>query len=113
MRDVVATSLMDGSGLETQAFRPAAVYLNGEYWGFYNIREKISEHFLDDKINVKKSKINLLELGGDVIQGSNEDYLDLIEFITNNSLDSAENFNFSHRKYASESNYFLIYFLNF
>ena len=94
MRDVVATSLMDGSGLETQAFRPAAVYLNGEYWGFYNIREKISEHFLDDKINVKKSKINLLELDGDVIQGSNEHYFDLIEFITNNSLDSAENFNF-------------------
>ena len=60
---------MDGSGLETQAYRPAVVYLNGEYWGFYNIREKVNEHFLDDKIDVDKSEINLLVANGEVAGG--------------------------------------------
>ena len=55
IKDVIATSLMDGSGLETQAYRPSIVYLNGEYWGLYNIREKVNEHFLDDKINVTRN----------------------------------------------------------
>ncbi|MDG2072934.1 MAG: CotH kinase family protein [Pseudomonadales bacterium] len=79
MRDAMATSLMTGSDLEFQAFRSVAVYLNGQYWGFYNIREKINEHFLDDKIDVQKNNINLLELNGIVIEGENQDYLSLID----------------------------------
>ena len=94
MRDVMATSLMDGSGLETQAYRPAVVYLNGEYWGFYNIREKVNEHFLDDKIDVDKSEINLLVANGEVSEGSNDSYNDLIDFVRDNSLMVQSNFDY-------------------
>ena len=94
IRDAMMTSLMDGSGLETQAFRSVAVYLNGEYWGFYNIREKINEHFLDDKIDVDKSEINLLEFNGDVVEGNNDSYNDIISFVSNNSLAVEENYQF-------------------
>ena len=94
MRDVMATSLMDGSGLETQAYRPAVVYLNGEYWGFYNIREKVNEHFLDDKIDVDKSEINLLVANGEVSEGSNVSYNELINFVRDNSLAVQDNFDY-------------------
>ena len=94
MRDVMATSLMDGSGLETQAYRPAVVYLNGEYWGFYNIREKVNEHFLDDKIDVDKSEINLLVANGEVSEGSNDSYNELIGFVRDNSLMVQSNFDY-------------------
>jgi hypothetical protein len=94
MRDVMATSLMDGSGLETQAYRPVAVYLNGEYWGFYNIREKVNEHFLDDKIDVDKSEINLLVANGEVSEGSNDSYNELISYIRDNSLVIQDNFDY-------------------
>ena len=94
IKDAVATSLMNGSGIETQAYRPAIVYINGEYWGYYNIREKVNEHFLDDKINVKKSEINLLTNEGEVIEGSNEGYNQIIDFITNNSLANQDNYDF-------------------
>lgn len=94
MRDVMATSLMDGSGLETQAYRPAVVYLNGEYWGFYNIREKVNEHFLDDKIDVDKSEINLLVANGEVSEGSNVSYNQLINFVRDNSLAVQDNFDY-------------------
>ncbi|MGB0449137.1 MAG: CotH kinase family protein, partial [Porticoccaceae bacterium] len=94
MRDVMATSLMDGSGLETQAYRPVAVYLNGEYWGFYNIREKVNEHFLDDKIDVDKSEINLLVANGEVSEGSNDSYNQLIDYVRDNSLVVQDNFNY-------------------
>ncbi len=94
MRDVMATSLMGGSGLETQAYRPAVVYLNGEYWGFYNIREKVNEHFLDDKIDVDKSEINLLVANGEVVEGSNDSYNELINYVRNNSLAVQDNFDY-------------------
>lgn len=98
MRDVVGTSLMVGSGLELQAYRPVAVYLNGEYWGFYNIREKVNEHFLDQKINVKKSEINLLEGNAEVIIGSNEEYLEIVDFLDENSLVTPENYRYVSSK---------------
>ena len=98
MRDVVGTSLMEGSGLELQAYRPVAAYLNGKYWGFYNIREKVNEHFLDQKIDVKKSEINLLEGNAEVIIGNNEEYLEIINFLEINSLDTPENYRYVSSK---------------
>ena len=94
IKDVVATSLMDGSGLETQAHRSAVVYINGDYWGFYNIREKVNEHFLDDKINVSKSQINILERNGEIVEGTNETYNQLMDFVTNNSLAVQSNYDY-------------------
>jgi hypothetical protein len=94
IKDVIATSLMDGSGLETQAHRSAVVYINGEYWGLYNIREKVNEHFLDDKINVSKSQINILERNGEISRGTNEAYNQLLDFITYNNLSSQSNYEY-------------------
>lgn len=94
VKDVIATSLMKDSGIEYQDHRSAVVYLNGQYWGFYNIREKVNEHFLDDKINVDKSEINILEANGDIVQGSNAAYNDLITFVTNNNLSDQSNYDF-------------------
>ena len=94
IKDVVATSLMDGSGLETQAHRSAVVYINGDYWGIYNIREKVNEHFLDDKINVSKSQINILERNGEISQGTNETYYQLLDFITYNNLANQSNYDY-------------------
>ena len=94
IKDVVATSLMEGSGLEYQAHRSAVVYLNGEYWGFYNIREKVNDHFLDDKINVDKSEINILTNNGEIVKGSNTEYNEIINFVTNNSLTVQSNYDY-------------------
>lgn len=98
LRDVTLTSLMDGSGLETQAHRPVAVYLNKEYWGMYNLREKVNEHFLASKKGVNANDIDLLEKSGiepgELIEGSNLDYIDLTNYLNNNSLESTENYNY-------------------
>ena len=97
VKDVIATSLMEGSGLEYQAHRSAVVYLNGQYWGFYNIREKISEHFIDAKINVDKSEINLLtyEDGNlTALKGDDSEYANLIDFVANNNLAIQSNYEY-------------------
>lgn len=57
LRDGTLTSLMKGADLEFQAYRPTVVYLNGEYYGIYNLREKVNEHFLASK---KKSILIVL-----------------------------------------------------
>lgn len=92
MRDLTLTSLMEGAGLEVQANRPAVTYINGEYWGFYNMREKINEHFLAAKFDLELDQLNIAELNGQAIHGDNQSYLDLMEFVRNNSLVSPANY---------------------
>ncbi len=82
IRDRALTSLMEGTTVDYQAGRPVAVYLNGEYFGLHNLREKINEHFIDSKHDVKKSEIDLLEGNAEIVEGSNQEYLDLVEFIS-------------------------------
>lgn len=92
LRDAALTGLMKGADLEFQAYRPTAVYFNGEYWGIYNIREKVNEHFLAAKWSVNPDEIDLLEMGGAVIHGSNEAYLNLLNFIGTSDLSIQQNY---------------------
>jgi hypothetical protein len=39
-------SLVAHLGNETQAYQPAVLYLNGEYWGVHNLRERYDQHYL-------------------------------------------------------------------
>lgn len=46
MVDDVLQTVMSGLRVETQATRPVAVFLNGEYWGLHQLRERYDEHHL-------------------------------------------------------------------
>jgi len=52
--------------INTQAFQPAVVYINGEYWGVHNIREKLSEHYLIENHDLNPDSIAMLGGSGTV-----------------------------------------------
>lgn len=58
-RDGLMKTLAEGTEIDYQAFRPVVVYLNGEYWGIQNIREKVNEHFLASNSNVRSEDVDL------------------------------------------------------
>lgn len=53
--------LVDSLDLETQAYTPMVMYLNGEYWGIYSLRQKMDEDFLALKYHCKKKQVTLVE----------------------------------------------------
>jgi hypothetical protein len=94
MKDIMLTSLMRGSELDFQEHNPVATYINGEYWGMYNMREKINEHMLASKHDIDASSITLLTNNAEVIEGSNEEYNDLIDYIEATDLSIDSNFEY-------------------
>lgn len=94
MRDITLTSLMDESGVDIQAYRSSAVYLNGEYWGMYHIREKINEHFLASKHAVDIDTLDILEDENQTIRGDREEYDRLVSFIEDADLSVEESYNY-------------------
>lgn len=82
-RDALMTSLVKDLGIDRQAYRPAIVFINGEYWGILNLREKINEHFIAaNHKGVRADEIDLLENDGAVIHGDADHYRALIALVS-------------------------------
>ncbi|MBN1895259.1 CotH kinase family protein [bacterium] len=78
-----------------QAYQPVVVYLNGEYWGIHNIREKVNEHFVAGNFGVDPDDVDLLERDGsdwNTAHGDNEDYLTLMDFVTSENMADQDNY---------------------
>lgn len=99
-RDGLMTSLVQNTQNDIQAFRPAVLYLNGEYWGIHNIREKINEHFIESNSTANADNIDLLQGGGErdfpnsfgATHGTVENYDKMISFVVSSDLNDPELF---------------------
>ena len=95
IKDVVATSLMGKyTDVDVQDYVPIALYINGEYWGLYFIREKVDETFVSNHYNVNatKEETSILRIDGEVKSGTDKGYNSMINFINNNSLSNSKNY---------------------
>lgn len=91
-RDVLMTGLVGPTGIEVQDYRPAVIFLNGEYWGILNIREKISEHYLASHFPVDPDDVDMLENEKSVINGDAGHYTEMLDFLHQHSLADSANF---------------------
>lgn len=92
----IVKDMMD---IDYMAYQPAAVYINGEYWGILNMREKINEHYVTSNYGMDSDKIDMLESSGDldyrIVSGTNEHYLNLRTFFAENDLSLEKNYEYA------------------
>ncbi|MCH2230019.1 MAG: CotH kinase family protein [Crocinitomicaceae bacterium] len=116
LRDAVIGRFADNLNMISMNSRPIIVFLNGEYWGIHMLRDKIDEHHLENVYGIDKDSIDLLQSNADIIEGDNAEYLDLVNYISNNDLSFQVNFNYIKENIDIESftDYFIteIYFNN-
>ena len=93
-RDAFHTSLVKDINIDLQAFRPAVIYINGEYWGIQNIREKINEHFIASHHQVSADSIDMLEFNASVIHGSEEHYNAMLAYINSHNMAAQSSYNY-------------------
>ena len=94
IKDIVATGLVDGTtNLEVQAYRQAVLYINGEYFGIYNIREKVNKSFIQNHYpDINAENIDLLVGNGTALEGDNTAYKELISWCEETDFSVAENY---------------------
>ncbi|MBK9593052.1 MAG: CotH kinase family protein [Crocinitomicaceae bacterium] len=59
--DLFMQTLARDSYVTTQTGHPLVVYINGNYWGIYNLRERIDPYYLSKQEDVKEEEITILE----------------------------------------------------
>ena len=93
IRDELASGLLEGTDINIlyQAYRPTVLYLNGEYWGVYFMKEKRNRFFVAQHENTENNVD--LAIGKGFKQrsyGDNSDWVSLYEYATSHDLSSAE-----------------------
>jgi hypothetical protein len=95
MRDILASSLAVDAGLvEAQSHKSVVLYVNGEYYGLYDIREKISEEMIANHYNVPVKGTNIVRIDHDVSYGSARNYNALLDYLREHDLSIQENYEY-------------------
>ena len=72
-----------------QAWNPVVVYLNGTYWGHYNMRERVDRYFVAQHEGLSLEKADDLDLlegnGRNVNWGSNKEYRAMVNKVADSS----------------------------
>lgn len=102
--------------LDERTWKPCIVYLNGQYWGVYEIREKVDDsdfteyYYQQDKFNLQYLKTwgaTWEEYGA---PNAASDWDDLVNYVSSNNMGIAANFNYvdSLLNWESMVDYFVL-----
>lgn len=96
LRDAFLEEVLKGrTTIGLQAYRPAVLFINGEYWGMYDIRQRIDQHYFEGAYKVPSDSITIigskmqLEYGA---ESDREELFHLATFITDRDLQLRENY---------------------
>lgn len=83
--DAAISRIVEGEmDLDKQAYRPVVVYLNGNYYGIYNLREKLNGDYVESKFGIDNDNISLIKYYT-AVKGSTKDYNSIVNYINNHN----------------------------
>lgn len=102
MRDEMFTRLAENAGmnLTTQASRCIVLYINGEYYGIYYLREKISEEFVSAHTGASPESVTMLFGAGVHWKRGyiEQDYRSIINYVSSHDMSKAEHYAYIESK---------------
>lgn len=93
LRDALMQRTMRNSYADYMAYSPSAVYLNGDYWGIYNIRERNNKDYLAANHGVNADSLDIIVNDGEVAEGTADAFWQAANFIGSHELSNQEFFN--------------------
>ena len=97
-RDAAMHEMVSHMNFETQAYQPSVLFINGEYWGIHNIRERIDKYFLSAKFGMNIDQLDILENNMSIDEGDSQHYAETLNYITRNGVKSDENYDWVTRR---------------
>jgi hypothetical protein len=92
-RDLLFQEMVAGMGFDRQAGRAAVHFVNGEYWGLINLRERFDRHYLVRHHGVPEESVALLAKNAQLEEGhplDREEYLALREHVSSSDMSQPE-----------------------
>jgi hypothetical protein len=96
-RDILGQSLVKELDLGYQAYQPAIVLINGEYYGLCEIRENRDEKYFEEHFAVPEDnfqEIKIADLGGAPATDDEQEFLELFFYAKSHDLSVEENYQY-------------------
>ena len=108
LRDAFVNQLVKDSPIGWGSWAPAVVFIDGEYWGYMEIREKTSEDYLESAYGVDGDRLDLIDVEVAPVDGNRtvSDTL-MVKAGTRTNYDALTGFVANHSM-AVQSNYALV-----
>lgn len=71
--DAILQELMTGTNVSTTGYRPCIVYLNGEYWGLYYLREHYKSIYFETNYGIDRDEVAIYDYKGEFIFNDGDD----------------------------------------
>lgn len=77
--DAFLETLAEERGIPVQRSTPCVLFLDGEYWGIYNIRERFDEEFVHHYYDVREDNVWIMD--GDVVRAGGGETHDAYQYM--------------------------------
>lgn len=108
IKDAATHRICDDLDMEKMRSRPVVLFLNGEYWGMHGMRDRLGDFHLADLADVDNEEVNVLIHGSGInpdrpldwgiVDGTNTNYIELMDFIEDNEMATEVNYNYVQTK---------------
>lgn len=91
--DILAAAIVTSGDLQVdyQAYKTIQVFVNAEYWGLYNYREKKGKDYITSNYpNIDKDDLDIIQNGYKVKAGDINDYNALVDYIVSKNIDFSD-----------------------
>jgi hypothetical protein len=88
--------LINNSALDIQHYQPVVVFINGEYWGLHNLRDRLDARYLQAHYDLNPDRVTVLERDGELDHGNADGiglYRDMFDFIAGEDMSNPEKYN--------------------
>jgi len=104
-RDALFTRMMSNTNVNAQAYTPAVVFINGNYFGVYELREKANEGYFENNYGNDRDSLDLLSISyfygaGSLrtVKGHDSSFYNMKNLITTSNPLSPSFFSDCHKK---------------
>jgi len=80
--DGLSALLIEDLNIQKQEYRPAVVFINGEFWGMHNIRDRIDKYFLQYTADANPSEVEIIKNWTEPTAGRMDTYENLVDYIS-------------------------------
>ncbi|MBD5517922.1 MAG: hypothetical protein HDR07_05340, partial [Lachnospiraceae bacterium] len=93
LRDVFNQSLMADRHLDIQQGEPCMVFLNGEFWGLYNLQTRYTKQYFEEQYGIDRDRIVMVKQDNRVSIGTDQDlalYNEMVSYAHKQDLSEPE-----------------------
>jgi len=92
--DPLIHNIVKNLNLDVKDYMLVTVFINGEYWGIYTIRDRLNKYYLALKYNINKDSIDIIKGNHTIIEGNIKKFETLIFFVKDSDVTIQKNYDY-------------------